>query len=103
MISVSQLENKATSLTNVHDKQYDQLTNAVYRCLLYLGDLSRYNFELSGFCSSSSLDISCRYKELYSENEHKDFTDSVRFYERAALIMPSSGNPHNQVRVFFCF
>lgn len=76
---MADLERKTVEVISKVDKDYyDHLVNGVYRCLLYLGDLARY-------------------KELYSEQEHKDFTESVRYYERAALLMPSSGNPHNQL------
>lgn len=36
-----QLEKKAVDIKNVQDKEYEQITNGVYRCLLYLGDLAR--------------------------------------------------------------
>lgn len=38
-----------------------------------------------------------RYKEMYGDKEPKEFLDSLRYYERAALIDPHSGNAHNQV------
>lgn len=40
----------------------------------------------------------CRYKEMYSDKDSKEFLESQRYYERAALIQPHSGNAHNQVR-----
>jgi hypothetical protein len=36
------LEKKATKVSDVHDKEYQGISNGVYRCLLYLGDLARY-------------------------------------------------------------
>ncbi len=66
--------NASQTLANEH------YTQNLHRTLLCLGDLSRY-------------------KELYAEREQKDFTESVRFYERAALIVPSSGMPQNQVLI----
>jgi hypothetical protein len=41
--------------------------------------------------------INFSYRELYSDKAQKDFSESVRCYEKAALLMPASGNPHNQV------
>lgn len=56
---------------------YNAVLGHMYGCLLYLGDLARYQI-------------------LYAENK-SDYSDSVHFYERAALIMPASGNAQNQV------
>lgn len=42
-----------------------------------------------------------RYKELYSVKEKKDYRESLKHYERAALLMPDIGNAHNQVRLGF--
>ena len=41
--------------------------------------------------------LSFRYKEMYSGKEPKEFLESLRYYERAALIDSHSGNAHNQV------
>lgn len=40
-----------------------------------------------------------RYKELYSDNREKDYGEAERYYERAAFMFPSSGNPQNQVKI----
>eukprot|EP00981_Chlorochromonas_danica_P006442 scaffold1389_cov251-Ochromonas_danica.AAC.40 len=56
---------------------YNAVLGHMYGCLLYLGDLARYQI-------------------LYAENK-SDYSDSVHFYERAALIMPASGNAQNQL------
>ena len=58
----------------------DDLLNTIYRCLLYLGDLSRYSAQ------NSSADV-------------KDFSKALRYYERASYVNPKSGNPHNQLAV----
>jgi hypothetical protein len=75
---MAELEKKATALTPNQSLANDHYTHNLHRSLLCLGDLSRY-------------------RELYAEKEQKDFTESVRFYERAALIVPSSGMPQNQL------
>jgi hypothetical protein len=54
------------------------IRGSIFKCLLYLGDVARY-------------------AELHSENRLKNWTIAERYYERAARIMPDSGNPHNQV------
>ena len=51
---------------------------SMHKCLLYLGDLARY-------------------REMYQDKEGKDFAEAQRYYERAALIDPGSGNAQNQV------
>jgi TPR repeat protein len=34
---------------------------------------------------------------MYAERVPKDFSEALRYYERAALIEPASGNAQNQV------
>lgn len=53
-----------------------------HRCLIYLGDLSRY-------------------KGLYGEADSKsrDFAAASSYYLQASSLWPSSGNPHHQVFV----
>jgi len=34
---------------------------------------------------------------MYVDKEPKEFLESLRYYERAALIDPASGNAQNQV------
>jgi protein SMG7 len=54
-----------------------------HRCLIYLGDLSRY-------------------KGLYGEGDSKisDFSAASSYYKQASSLWPSSGNPHHQVYFF---
>lgn len=35
---------------------------------------------------------------MYAERVPKDFAEALRYYERAALIEPASGNAQNQVQ-----
>ena len=70
---MQQLEQKH----NLREKNY--LSN-IYDCLLYLGDLSRY-------------------QQLYSDDGEHSYSEAVRYYERASLLVPSSGNAHNQLAV----
>ncbi|GBG59469.1 hypothetical protein CBR_g38493 [Chara braunii] len=52
-----------------------------HRCLIYLGDLTRY-------------------KELHSSNGlAKDYSVAAGYYLQAAALWPSSGNPHHQLAV----
>lgn len=37
--------------------------------------------------------------ELHADNQDKDYSTAERFYERAAFLLPNSGNPHNQVQL----
>ncbi|CAM9960132.1 unnamed protein product, partial [Choristocarpus tenellus] len=53
---------------------------SVNRCLIFLGDL-------------------CRYQELHGESSTKDWTGTERFYHQALSVLPTSGNPHNQLAV----
>ena len=34
---------------------------------------------------------------MYSDRQPKNFAEALRYYERAALVLPSSGNAQNQV------
>ncbi|KAF5750285.1 protein SMG7-like [Tripterygium wilfordii] len=53
-----------------------------HRCLIYLGDLSRY-------------------KGLYGEGDSKtrDFAAASTYYMQACSLWPSSGNPHHQLAI----
>lgn len=53
-----------------------------HRCLIYLGDLSRY-------------------KGLYGEGDSKisDFSAASSYYKQASSLWPSSGNPHHQLGI----
>ncbi|KAL5546596.1 hypothetical protein UlMin_006283 [Ulmus minor] len=53
-----------------------------HRCLIYLGDLSRY-------------------KGLYGEGDSKnrDFAAASSYYLQASALCPSSGNPHHQLAI----
>lgn len=57
------------------DKRY--LT--IHRTLIFLGDLARYR------------------RELYSNNN--DWTAAAKYYRHASRLIPSYGNPHNQLAV----
>ncbi|KAJ7535662.1 hypothetical protein O6H91_12G042000 [Diphasiastrum complanatum] len=52
------------------------------RCLLYLGDLARY-------------------EQLYSVlgGQARDWSTAAKYYRQAAAMWPSGGNPHNQLAV----
>ena len=56
----------------------------IHRCLLHLGDLTRYN-EL--------------HSELETEETQKNYIVSQKYYERASFIFPKSGNPYNQLSI----
>ena len=60
--------------------EIESIFRCIHRCLLYLGDLARY-------------------MELYSDSETKDFSNAEKYYERAAIQEPSSGNAQNQMAV----
>ncbi len=62
---------------NLGEKSY---VSNIYDCLLYLGDLSRY-------------------QQLYSDDGEHSYNEAVRYYVRASLLVPTSGNSHNQLAV----
>lgn len=66
----------SSSDTQVPDAILEEGISAVHRCLLYLGDLARYQAETEGI----------NYKSI-----------SARFYHQALLICPKEGRPHNQL------
>eukprot|EP00624_Nannochloropsis_granulata_P003797 evm.model.NODE_29163_length_12829_cov_16.997583.3 len=53
---------------------------SIHRCLIFLGDLTRY-------------------RELHSESTRKDWSQAEKWYYQAIDAMPTSGNPHNQLAV----
>lgn len=53
---------------------------SIHRCLIFLGDLARY-------------------RELHSESTRKDWSQAEKWYYQAIDVMPTSGNPHNQLAV----
>lgn len=53
---------------------------SIHKCLLSLGDLARY-------------------RESVGEGKEKTFEVAYRYYERAAFLVPKSGNPQNQLAV----
>lgn len=67
-------------LTSSSQHEINCLLQSIHRCLLYLGDLTRY-------------------RVLHADHIDKDYSESERYYERAAFIIPQSGNPHNQLAV----
>ena len=66
------------NITTTNTSTSTTILKFIHRCLLYLGDL-------------------LRYQELYAENKEKDYSESECYYRRAAFLLPSSGNPHNQL------
>lgn len=70
-ITVSKAENKSSDVKKG--------LISCHRCLIYLGDLSRY-------------------KVLYEgESKARDFTAASSYYMQASSLCPSNGNPHHQV------
>ena len=65
-----------SSLDKMPDAVLEEGLSAVHRCLLYLGDLARYQAEMEG----------SNYRAV-----------SARFYHQALLISPNEGRPHNQL------
>jgi hypothetical protein len=53
-----------------------------HRCLIYLGDIARY---------------SAQYTEGVSNK--KDWSNAAAYYLQASALLPTSGNPHNQLAV----
>jgi hypothetical protein len=62
------------------DASTEAVIASVTRCLIFLGDISRY-------------------RELHSESSHKDWSKAEAFYVRALAVQPYNGNPHNQLAV----
>ncbi|CAN0422107.1 unnamed protein product, partial [Hapterophycus canaliculatus] len=56
------------------------VVQSINRCFIFLGDLARY-------------------RELHGENSVKDWTTAERYYHQALAVLPTSGNPHNQLAV----
>eukprot|EP01041_Mallomonas_annulata_P012893 gene12893-27194_t len=73
---------KQINKLNINDEDYESILICMHRCLLYLGDLARY-------------------RELHADTKTKDkkWTIAKNYYERAAMALPASGNPLNQLAV----
>ena len=76
---LQQLETIAAATEVTDTAKMEVLMKFVYKCSVYIGDL-------------------LRYKELYSTKEKKDYGESLKHYERAAILMPDVGNAQNHVR-----
>ena len=64
---------------NTSNLSSEYISQQLYMCYLHLGDLARY-------------------AEIHSKTSRKkDWTAARRYYERARLMMPNSGNAFNQV------
>ena len=78
------LEKRANFCASKHGNgerpKAEDLQRCIYRCLLYLGDIARY-------------------QEVYADNREKDFTAAESYYQRAAFVIPGAGNPQNQLAV----
>ena len=81
MLKLENIYNSNNSSSNGNNSSNSNNTiilKFIHRCLLYLGDL-------------------LRYQELYADNKEKNYNEAESYYRRAAYLMPSYGNPHNQL------
>lgn len=62
------------------DSLTERLTWTCHRCLIFLGDLARY-------------------KVLHTDTPQRDWTIATQYYSQANVLVPASGNPHNQLAV----
>jgi hypothetical protein len=63
-----------------HQVPSEQIVNTVYRCLIYLGDLSRY-------------------REVHADKKHKAWGLARKFYRLSMAVCGEVGNPFNQLAV----
>lgn len=75
-ISTSEKSVKHQNSANKIDSHHDWAELAVHRCLIYLGDLSRYKLEIA---------------------PHWDHGLAIRYYLQASNFKPEYGMPHNQL------
>ena len=66
-------------LQDSDDPPVSQRTHSMYRCYIFLGDLTRYIRDIGG---SST-----------------EWLEAAKYYHRALSLIPSSGHPHNQLAV----
>jgi hypothetical protein len=66
-------------------KSTSRISTSIFKCLLYLGDLSRYYTAHGGREGGNSNPDKC------------DFSTAQNYYDRAYRVLPASGNPHNQL------
>jgi len=72
------LETYEKSFKSCMENKY--LKKSIHKCLVFLGDLSRYIV-------------------MYCYTTLKDFSNSENFYQRALEMIPDIGNPHNHMAV----
>ena len=82
----------ATSV-NTETKTEDPIIHAIYRCLLYLGDLTRYR----GLYCSSINNTGTRGKNNIAidiQTKNRIFQIAEKFYTRASQLIPRYGNAY---------
>ena len=72
---------QAQSLLQLGNKSSDNAAvQSAARCCIFLGDLARY-------------------AELHSATQKKDWSAADKHYKNALTLLPTNGNPHNQLAV----
>ncbi|KAK5822406.1 hypothetical protein F5H01DRAFT_144103 [Linnemannia elongata] len=71
-------------LSDITDAARDSATSSCHKCYVYLGDLSRY-------------------RQTFNDSFKKNWSAARDYYNEARNMLPSSGNPYNQLAVVATF
>uniref|UniRef100_A0A7S1CBD5 DNA/RNA-binding domain-containing protein n=1 Tax=Bicosoecida sp. CB-2014 TaxID=1486930 RepID=A0A7S1CBD5_9STRA len=66
------------------DHRVNLLEWSCHRCLIFIGDLARY-------------------KSLHADAPQRDWSTATHYYSQANVLLPASGNPHNQLAVLAAY
>lgn len=72
---------------------------SVHRCLIYLGDLSRYTAQASPKAAAQTPAAAPAQQQQQHPAARPDWLKAAHYYRLAARVLPRSGNPHNQLAV----
>eukprot|EP00878_Enallax_costatus_P047392 GHUV01058008.1.p1 GENE.GHUV01058008.1~~GHUV01058008.1.p1 ORF type:complete len:157 (-),score=31.63 GHUV01058008.1:28-498(-) len=68
---------------------------SIHRCLIYLGDLSRYMAQAAPKTAAAAVP----QQQQHHPAARPDWIKAAHYYRLAARVLPRSGNPHNQLAV----
>ena len=82
---------------------------SIHRCLIYLGDLARYQAQLGQQLASAATRAAAAAANTSNAStsataaSRTEWNRAAQFYKLAARCLPRSGHPHNQLAVMSFF
>jgi hypothetical protein len=92
-------EDAAATTENNSPAKQDGYFRSIQFCLLFLGDVARWDYTLLiDILRSYSYFFVFRYAELHGDTRKaKNWSAARGYYLRAKQVLPTIGNPYNQV------